>query len=64
MHEIQNTKPATRQPVRFRLIDKDGRICGTFRCASQATFEAERLWPSQERDEDREGRGWDIEPIR
>lgn len=51
-------------PARYRLIDKDGRADSrTFESATQLAEWAHHLWPDQEQDEDRSGKGWDIEEV-
>lgn len=52
------------RPVRYELIDKFGQIDGTYDTAAEAAFRAEHLWPDQEQDPDRTGKGWDIEVVR
>lgn len=54
-------------PVRYELIDKDGIPISlksserkTFPTATAAAEHARYLWPDQEQDPDRTGRGWDI----
>lgn len=60
-------------PTRYELIDKDGdpvilkshdgsmvrRL--TFDTAVGAAEHARHLWPDQEQDEERSGKGWDIQ---
>ncbi|WP_315731717.1 MULTISPECIES: hypothetical protein [unclassified Bradyrhizobium] len=62
--------PAARSrsgPVRFELIDKDGIPINAnggirfFVSATDAAAYARKLWPDQSQDEDRTGRGWDIQ---
>ena len=51
-------------PHRYRLIDKDGRADSrTFESATQVAEWAHHLWPDQEQDETRSGKGWDVEVI-
>jgi hypothetical protein len=47
--------------VRYELIDKDGIWVGTYPQAYQAANVAKRLWPDQEQDPDRTGKGWDVQ---
>ena len=53
-----------KRPTRYELIDKDGRKApmtfGTARAAAEA---ARRIWPGEEQDEDRTGKGWDIQVV-
>ena len=50
-------------PVRYELIDKDGKHV----CESSSIVTLERLarhhFPDQEQDEDRTGKGWDVQLI-
>lgn len=48
---------------RFELIGKDGRAYGQFWTASAAAAHARDMWPDEEQDEDRSGRGWDIQAV-
>ena len=48
-------------PVRYELIDKDGKSHATYPTAWQAGLAASLLWPDQEQDEDRTGKGWDVQ---
>lgn len=51
------------EPVSYRLIDKDGILVGEYDVAELAAKGAKRLWPDQEQDETRSGKGWDIEIV-
>lgn len=51
-------------PVRYKLIDKDGRKHGPFDHAWVAAEFAHIEWPDQEQDEYRTGKGWDIQAVR
>lgn len=53
-----------KQPIRYALIDKDGKRAGLHYTAFDASQQAMRLWPDQEQDETRSGKGWDIEAVR
>ncbi len=46
---------------RYQLIDKNGRKIRSFDTAQEAGEFAKDAWPDQEQDEDRSGRGWDVE---
>jgi len=49
---------------RYELIDKDGKVKrGKFGSAEQAVYWAKCYWPDQEQDEDRAGRGWDVQVV-
>lgn len=50
-------------PTRYELIDKDGRRCGTYPTLRDAQFAVRCLFPDQEQDEDRTGKGWDISVV-
>ena len=49
-----------KSPHRYELIDKDGNAAGVFHDVTGAAIFAAHLWPDQEQDEERTGRGWDI----
>ena len=50
---------------RYWLIDKEGRVCERiFLSKMEAATYAQRAYPDQEQDEDRTGKGWDIEVVR
>ena len=50
------------RPVLYQVIDRDGNVLPPgFTTASKAFEYAQRLWPDQEQDEDRTGKGWDIQ---
>lgn len=63
-------------PHRYELIDKDGEVfvdrtldgyalrVPQFASAVEAAAYAKRLWPDQEQDPDRTGKGWDIQVVR
>lgn len=48
-------------PVRYELIGKDGFVEGSFSTVAAAMEAAKRWWPDQEQDEDRTGKGWDVQ---
>ena len=51
-------------PTRYELIDKDGRpVLGTFDNAIDAATVAKMRWPDQSQDEERSGKGWDIQVV-
>lgn len=50
-------------PTRYELIDKDGKSWGDFDTAGGAAAFARIKWPHQEQDEDRTGKGWDIQVV-
>jgi hypothetical protein len=47
--------------TRYELVDKDGNIHGSWDTADRAATAAKRMWPDQEQDEDRTGKGWDVQ---
>jgi hypothetical protein len=54
------TQPGSR-PVRYEIISRDGKVSFlTYETATKAAAVAARLWPGQEQDPDRTGKGWDI----
>ena len=54
---------APHKPARYELIGKDGKRRAIFQSAQQAAETAKRIWPDQEQDEDRTGKGWDIQVV-
>lgn len=61
--EINGTKRdlENRKPTRYELIRKDGSTYpAVFEKAWDAAACARALWPDQEQDEERSGKGWDI----
>lgn len=48
-------------PVRYELIDKDGRVVASADKVTQLAEAAELYLPNQAQDEDRTGAGWDIQ---
>jgi len=50
-------------PVRFELIDKDGRPVASYTNVRELGEAAELYLPGQEQDEDRTGKGWDIQVV-
>lgn len=46
---------------KFELVARDGRSVATHSNAQYLTELAGRLWPDQQQDETRSGKGWDIE---
>lgn len=62
--DLKSGTPLTREgsrPVRYELIDKDGSLVNTAGSAAFLAQQAARLWPDQEQDPDRTGKGWDIQ---
>ena len=52
-----------KSPPRYELIDKDGNVVEAFVTAEAAARRAQFLWPLQEQDEDRTGKGWDVQVV-
>ena len=52
----ENTKPA-----QYELVSYRGEIFGPYATRKAAVEEAKTKWPSQEQDEDRTGKGWDVQ---
>lgn len=50
-------------PVRYELIDKDGKTHGPFNNLKATWKYAETHFSGQEQDEDRTGNGWDVQII-
>lgn len=50
-------------PVRVEVIDRFGQMHGPFKCLVDAAAYVKRMWPDQEQDEDRAGRGWDVQVV-
>jgi len=49
-------------PVRYELVRADGVVSPMkFDTAAQAVEAAGYLWPGQQQDEDRTGKGWDVQ---
>jgi hypothetical protein len=48
-------------PVRYELIDKDGKVAARHSSAAWLADRAKEFWPDQEQDEDRTGKGWDVQ---
>lgn len=58
-----NSKVTNCKPVRYELIGSDGRTHGRFWAAEAAANCARDMWPDQEQDEERAGKGWDIQVV-
>ena len=51
-------------PVHYELVRADGVISPMkFETAADAVRAAGYLWPDQEQDEDRTGKGWDVQVV-
>ena len=48
----------------FELIDSKGNVCARSVCGLTLAIVARDLFPDQEQDPDRTGKGWDIQAIR
>lgn len=51
------------RPVRYELIDKDGNKHGPLYTIEQCRTYAAFYFPGQEQDEDRAGKGWDVQVV-
>ncbi|WP_316176289.1 hypothetical protein, partial [Bradyrhizobium sp. SZCCHNRI1073] len=60
---IEEKTKVPNRPTRYELIDKDGNPAGIFHDATGAAIFAAHLWPDQEMDEERSGKGWDIQTV-
>lgn len=49
------------QPVLWELVSYRGEIFGPYTSAQEAAEVATHKWPDQEQDEERSGKGWDIQ---
>ncbi len=52
-----------KKPVRYELIDKDGHSITTSVSVASLASLAGCLWPDQTQDEERSGKGWDIQVV-
>lgn len=59
----QIDKNLTKPGSRYALIDRFGMKRGEFNSALEAAEAANRIWPGLEQDEDRTGKGWDVEVV-
>jgi hypothetical protein len=50
-------------PVRYELIDKDGKVAARHSSAAWLGERAKEFWPDQTQDEDRTGKGWDVQVV-
>ena len=50
-------------PTRFEIVDIHGNIFGDFESAQAAADFAHKRWPGQTQDEDRTGKGWDLQIV-
>jgi hypothetical protein len=48
-------------PVRCEIVDRDGRVHGTFHTLIEANAYVRKHFPDQEQDEDRTDKGWDVQ---
>jgi hypothetical protein len=55
-------KPRVPNPTRYEVVDKTGRVRKPLFSSAWAAGEwARAMWPDQEQDEDRTGKGWDVQ---
>lgn len=60
---VDESGRVTNRATMFELLDKDGNSHG-FAASAQALGDlARRLWPDQEQDEERTGKGWDVQVV-
>ena len=62
----KNDTPVTRGRsghVLYELLDKHGRVVATNKSAFVLARAAQLYWPDQEQDEDRTGKGWDVQVV-
>lgn len=50
-------------PKRFELVSYRGEIFGPYDSMEAAARAAKEKWPDQSQDEDRSGRGWDVQVV-
>lgn len=60
---IERNREMHNRPTRYELIDKDGNVVATNVSAIHLGFVAGQLWPDQEQDEERSGKGWDVQVV-
>lgn len=51
------------RPVRFEIVSYRGEIFGPYPSMGAAVQAALEKWPDQEQDEDRTGKGWDVQSV-
>ncbi len=61
--EAPRTKRDLENLTLYELIGADGKRRAIFKSAQQAAETAKRIWPDQEQDEDRTGKGWDVQVV-
>lgn len=49
--------------TQYEVVDRDGRIHGPFHSIIDANAYCKAKWPDQEQDEDRTGKGWDVQVV-
>ena len=49
------------KPAQYELVSYRGEIFGPYPTAQAAAEAARAKWPDQEQDEDRTGKGWDVQ---
>lgn len=67
---LSKGNPMTDQTSQYVVIDKDGKPVmddrtgkpREFHTVAYAAGVAKAMWPDQDQDEDRSGKGWDVEP--
>jgi hypothetical protein len=63
---VKTDTPVTRGrsgPVRYEIVSKEGTRIGPYDTADRAFWWAHQFFPDQEQDEDRTGKGWDVQVV-
>ncbi len=53
--------PRVPNPTQYEIVSYRGEIFGPYPSAQAAGQAAKEKWPDQEQDEDRTGKGWDVQ---
>ena len=60
MNDTTLTQPRSGS-VQFEIVSYRGEVYGPYKSAGDAVRAAKEKWPHQSQDEDRTGKGWDIQ---
>lgn len=63
MSALNANEDIGKSPHRYELIDKDGKVVSEYLSAEAAAKVASWMFPDQEQDPDRTGKGWDIQVV-
>lgn len=64
MNGTGNKEPISAKSVpQYELVSYRGEIFGPYPTAAAAMEAAKAKWPDQEQDEDRTGKGWDVQVV-